>query len=98
MKRPLDTPAPRALGSIHRDEVLPFAVAAARLGWCAKSRRFAQRDGLRVIPYGRYQYVRGSDVLAFFDRLVDQAGQAGDQGGPSSQQKTPRGDGRATRG
>ena len=29
-----------------------FAEAARRLGWCAKSRRYAQRDGLRVVRYG----------------------------------------------
>lgn len=75
--RPLDTP-PRALGAIHRDEVLPFAVAAARLGWCAKSRRYAQRDGLRVIRYGRHQYVLGADVLEWFRSQAEQ--QAGGNG------------------
>ena len=76
-----DSTQPRALGGIHRDEVLPFAVAAARLGWCAKSRRFAQRDGLKVISYGRYQYVRGADLLAFFDRLAAQQAGRNEQGG-----------------
>jgi len=81
MKTPLDTTPPRALGTIHRDEVLPFAVAAARLGWCAKSRRFAQRDGLRVIRYGRHQYVTGADLLDFFAKLAErQADQAGGDG------------------
>ena len=61
-----------ARGSIRADELMLFAEAARRLGWCAKSRRFAQRDGLRVISYGRYQYVRGVDLLAFFDKLAEQ--------------------------
>ncbi len=67
-----------ARGSIRADELLLLAEAARRLGWCAKSRRFAQRDGLRVIRYGRYQYVRGTDVLDFFAKLAEQ--QAGDRG------------------
>jgi hypothetical protein len=79
--RLLNTPAPAALGAIHRDEVLPFAVAAARLGWCAKSRRFSQRDGLRVVRYGRHQYVLGTDVLDFFRKLAgQQAGAHGQEG------------------
>jgi hypothetical protein len=72
MKFPADKQPPRANGSIRDDEILPFAEAARRLGWCAKSRRFAQRDGLRVITYGRYQYVLGADVLDFFRKLAEQ--------------------------
>jgi hypothetical protein len=75
-------PAPsagRGGGSIRADELLPFSEAARRLGWCAKSRRFAQRDGLRVIRYGRFQYVLGTDLLDFFRRLAE--GQAGQGGG-----------------
>jgi hypothetical protein len=78
--RPTTAPPPTR-GSIHRDELLPFAVAAARLGWCAKSRRFAQRDGLRVVRYGRHQYVLGADVLDFFRKLAErQAGGNGQEG------------------
>jgi hypothetical protein len=76
--KPLDSPR-SALGAIRRDEVLPFATAAARLGWCAKSRRYAQRDGLRVIRYGRHQYVTGADLLDWFRKLAEQ--QAGGEGG-----------------
>ena len=67
--RPLDTPPP-ARGSIRADELLLFAEAARRLGWCAKSRRFAQQRGLRVIRFGRWQYVLGRDVIAFLDGLA----------------------------
>jgi hypothetical protein len=80
MKRPQDSPPAR--GSIRADELLLFAEAARRLGWCAKSRRRAQRDGLRVITYGRCQYVRGSDLLDFFAKLApQQIGNRSEQGG-----------------
>jgi hypothetical protein len=76
MKHPQEKQPP-ARGSIHADEVLLFSEAARRLGWCTKSRRFAQRDGLRVVKYGRHQYVNGADIIAFFRRLAEQGG-AGD--------------------
>lgn len=59
----------RGWGAIRDDEVMPLREAARRLGWCDKSRRNALRDGLNVIEYGRYQYVRGRDIHDFFDRL-----------------------------
>ena len=71
MKRPLDKTPSIGRGSIHADEILLFSEAAQRLGWCAKSRRFAQRDGLRVTKYGRHQYVIGRDVVDFFQRLAE---------------------------
>ena len=70
--RPQDTPPAR--GSIRSDEVMLYAEAARRLGWCAKSRRRAQHDGLKVISYGRFQYVMGADVLDFFAKLAEQQG------------------------
>ena len=77
MKRAIDKAPPAARGSVRDDELMLFAEAAKRLGWCAKSRRFAQRDGLRVIRYGRHQYVLGRDLLDFFGKLAER--QAGDQ-------------------
>ena len=71
MRKPKDTPPP-ARGSIAADEVLLFSEAARRLGWCSKSRRFAQRDGLQVIKYGRHQYVTGQAILDFFGKLAEQ--------------------------
>lgn len=79
MKPPLDKAPPPSRGSIRRDEITLFAEAARRLGWCAKSRRKAQRDGLRVISYGRYQYVLGADVLDFFLKLAEQQAAGNDQ-------------------
>lgn len=70
MRKSKPTPEP-SHGSIRSDELLLFAEAARRLGWCAKSRRFAQRDGLRVVKYGRHQYVRGQDLLDFFAALAE---------------------------
>ena len=67
-------------GSICADEVLPLREAARRLGWEQKTIRRAQREGLRTIVFGRFKYVRGSDVHAFFDKLAsEQAGEDGEQ-------------------
>jgi len=82
-------PAP-ARGSIASDEVLLYSEAARRLGWCAKSRRFAIKAGLRVVRFGRHQYVIGADVLAFFQRLAEQ--QASDEQQPD--QAATEGNGR----
>ena len=79
MKPRPDAPA---RGSIRADEVLLFSEAARRLGLCDKSRRSAIRSGLRVVRFGKWQYVLGSDVLRFFQRLAQQAGGDG-AGGPS---------------
>ena len=78
MRKPQATTAPAGFASIRADELMLFSEAARRLGWCAKSRRYAQRDGLRVIPYGRFQYVLGADILDFFQRLAER--QAGEEG------------------
>ncbi|MFZ1933792.1 MAG: hypothetical protein WCB27_07080 [Thermoguttaceae bacterium] len=80
MKPTRPTAPPPARGSVRADELMLFAEAARRLGWCAKSRRYAQRDGLRVIRYGRHQYVLGRDLLDFFNKLADQGGE-GQKGG-----------------
>lgn len=76
MKRPT-VPPPPARGSIRADEAMLFSEAARRLGWCNKSRRFAQQRGLRVVKFGRWQYVLGRDVIAFLDKLAAESGQGG---------------------
>jgi hypothetical protein len=77
MKRPLDKPTPR-FGSIRRDEVLPFAEAARRMGWRDKMIADVQRMGLRTVTIGRMKYCTGDSVYRFVERLMQQAG---DQGG-----------------
>jgi hypothetical protein len=62
--------APFGYGAIRADEVLPLREAARRLGWCQKSIAHAKREGLTVIRFAKFAYVRGRDVLAFFDKLA----------------------------
>ncbi len=67
-------------GSIRVDEDMPLREAARRLGWEQKTIRRAQREGLKTIVFGRFKYVRGSDVHAFFDKLAEeQAAVEGEQ-------------------
>ena len=75
MKRPIKRPDKSSTigyGSIQANEILPLREAARRLGWEQKTIRRAQREGLRTIMFGRFKYVRGEDVHAFFDRLADE--------------------------
>jgi hypothetical protein len=65
-------PSPSGFGSISPDEVMPLREAARRLGFGAKTTAKAQRDGLRTLEFGRMKYVRGRDVVAWFDWLVEQ--------------------------
>jgi hypothetical protein len=60
---------PSTIG-IRADELLPIRALHERLGWGPRTVAKAQRDGLRVIRYAKWAYVRGADVIAF---LGDQA-------------------------
>jgi hypothetical protein len=81
MKPPADKAPLPSRGSIRADEVLLYSEAARRLGWCTKSRRFAKQRGLRVIRFGRWEFVLGSDVLDFFRKLAEQQAASSEQGG-----------------
>ena len=84
MKPRPDAPASRpGFGSIVAGEILPLREAARRLGWERKTIAHAKRAGLRSVRFGRFDYVRGVDVLDFFAKLADQqAGRGnGGQGG-----------------
>ena len=72
-------PSPAGFGSIGPDEVMPLREAARRLGFGHKTTAKAQRDGLRTLEYGRMKYVRGRDVIAWFDRLADEQHAEGPQ-------------------
>jgi len=67
MKKP--APAPRPLGSIHRDELLPLALFGERLGLASRALADAQRHGLRTITFGRRKYVLGADAYDWLDGL-----------------------------
>ena len=84
MKRPIKRPDKSSTigyGSIQANEILPLREAARRLGWEQKTIRRAQREGLRTIMFGRFKYVRGSDVLDFFGKLAEEqaAGDCNDE-------------------
>jgi hypothetical protein len=75
MKRPPEkTPPPARYGSVTTGELLLVRELCARLGWERKTLTHAKRAGLQTIRFGRFDYCRGADVVAFFDGLADQAG------------------------
>ena len=59
------------LDAIRADAIYPKAVLCRRLGWGKHTFAKARRDGLGPwIRYGRSVYIRGVDVLAWFDKLA----------------------------
>lgn len=74
MRRPPITPAPTMPRSIRRDEVLPLSEAARRLGWGVKTTRHAEREGLRVVQFGRAKYTTGAAVFDFFAGRMEEEG------------------------
>ena len=73
----LDRPAPRALGSIRADEVMPAELFARNMGVSAtKGLREMKRRGLRTIMSGKRQYVLGTDALAYFRKQAEAEGPA----------------------
>lgn len=63
---------------VRADELYTFTEAARRLRWKKHSIRQAKRKGLRLARYGSRDYVLGSDLIAFFDRLAREQERAGD--------------------
>ena len=77
MRKPLDKPAPRQLGSISRNEVLPLREAARRMGWANKMISDVQRMGLRTVVIGRMKYTTGAAVYELVERMMQANGQGG---------------------
>jgi hypothetical protein len=73
MKRPLNQAGPHRPGpsgeGIRADELLPWACLHDRLGWGARALASARAQGLRVLRFGKWQYVLGRDVIAFLERV-----------------------------
>ena len=67
--RPQD--APRPLGSIRADELMPVRILCSRLGWERKTLAHAKRSGLKTTKFGRFDYCAGADVLEFFRGLAE---------------------------
>ncbi len=62
------------LDAIRADELLPKAALCRRLGWGKHTLSKARRAGLGPwLRYGRGVYIRGRDVLSFFDQLTKQS-------------------------
>lgn len=66
MKPRPDAPAPRALGSIRADEIMPSAEFRRRMGVGVRAWRELVRKGLPVIRCGKQCFVDGNDALQFF--------------------------------
>ena len=72
MKPRRNTAPEPARGSIRGDELLLMREACRRLGWERKTLAHAKREGLKTTRFGRFDYVRGADVLDFFAKLAEQ--------------------------
>ena len=83
MKRPPDTTPTTGRGSVSAGEILLARELCRRLAWERKTLTHAKREGLLTIRFGRSDYVRGADVLAFFDRQAEQQAGNGQGGGKS---------------
>lgn len=87
MKKPIDK-VPRQLGSIHRDEVLPLAEAARRMGWADQLISNVQKMGLKTAVVGRMKFVTGNEVYRFVEHLATMtADQAERQAGENRKQQ-----------
>ncbi|MGI6415054.1 MAG: hypothetical protein ACOX1P_05235 [Thermoguttaceae bacterium] len=74
-KAPASPPASPAATNprvIDADSVYPFAEVCRRLGWARHSARQARRLALPVVRFGVRDYVIGSDVITWFQRLGEQ--------------------------
>jgi hypothetical protein len=66
-----DRPAPRALGSIRADEVLPAELYRNRMGISQKGWRELLRRGFPCVSSGKRQYVIGEHAIAYFKSLAE---------------------------
>jgi hypothetical protein len=85
-KRPVKPAGPLGVSSL---EVYPLREAQRRLRWGRKTMTRAQRDGLRSVAYGREKYIRGAEILRFFEAL--ESNQAGSAGPAASNVQTTEG-------
>ena len=74
-KRQPAAPSP-SLGTIRRDEVLPFGEVCRRMGWADQMAADVQRMGLPTVIIGRRKYTTGVAVFEFVEGLMQVA--AGD--------------------
>jgi hypothetical protein len=78
MNRPTEQPVRPALGSVHRDEVLPLREFGRRMGLASRALADAQRRGLRTVLFGRVKFVLGADAMAWFASLAERPEGNGD--------------------
>ena len=65
-------------GSVRSGELLLMREACRRLGWERKTLAHAKREGLRTIRFGRFDYVRGADILTFFAAIAERQAEGGE--------------------
>jgi len=58
-------------GVIDAGQLYTMAEAGKRLRWAEHAWRQARAAGLRVVRFGRIKYVRGQELLRFFEELED---------------------------
>ena len=68
---PAPRPAPRALGSITADELMPSEEFRRRFGLGPRAWRQLLLKGLPVIRCGKQAFVDGAAALAFFRKMGD---------------------------
>ena len=67
------SPAPErpSYQAIQPAELLPLPVVKQRLRWGDETISKAQREGLKVLRYGKWGYVVGADLIAFISQQAD---------------------------
>jgi hypothetical protein len=63
--------APRSLEPIVPGQLWPVELLRLKLGWGARTRAAAFRDGLPAFRYGRQKFILSDDVIAFLTRRSD---------------------------
>lgn len=62
------------LGPVVAGEIYPLKAFQARMGLSASAWRELEKDGLKPIIRGKRKFVRGQDVISYFDRLAKSEG------------------------
>jgi hypothetical protein len=60
---------------IEATAIYPLATFCRINRWGPRALALAKRQGLRIVRFSRWGYVRGVDAMAFFERLAAGEGQ-----------------------
>jgi hypothetical protein len=53
---------------IKPDELYPLSALHTRLGWGPRGLAHAKRQGLRILAFSKWRYVKGADLINFIER------------------------------